>query len=380
MQIRSNRARRKHLKQFLMTPRPDPSPIIYFTTLPDLLKITRMQNLFLFYFISDRMMESSVEEFSFSGCHSFNLVPVNVAVSYLYFFLFPISLLLNVIAAWVSFHLRSTSTFIVYLKNLVASDLLMTLTLPTIAAGMLPEATVELDVFSCRFSSVIYYNCLYTSITLMGLISLDRFFKIVRPWVLGQNLVFSYVMATLVWVVLFGTTVIPTIILTDQEPVNTTDNFCMSLKRPAGRTLHKFVVLFMETLFWLVTILIVFCYICITLKVLQSFRNSGSKNNHGKKKTKLRVFLILLVFFVCFVPLHAIRIPFLLNEIFDMNVCVDVWVTILKRIATWVAITSSCLDPLLYVYLCREYKEKLFEMLKARGICVWLCSDEREET
>ncbi|TKS80936.1 P2Y purinoceptor 13 [Collichthys lucidus] len=329
--------------------------------------------------IADLMMESNVDEFSFSGCHSFNLVPVNVAVSYLYFFLFPISLLLNVVAAWVSLHLRSTSTFIVYLKNLVASDLLMTLTLPTFAANLLPEATVELEVFSCRFSSVIYYNCLYTSITLMGLISLDRFFKIVRPWVLGQNLVFSYVMATLVWVVLFGTTVIPTIVLTDQEPVNnTTDNFCMSLKRPAGLTLHKSVVMFMEILFWLVTILIVFCYICITLKVLQSFRNSGSKNNHGKKKTKLRVFSILLVFFVCFVPLHVIRIPFALNEIFERNVCIDVWVTILKRFATWVAITGTCLDPLLYVYLCREYKEKLVELMKARGICVWKISSVSE--
>lgn len=255
----------------------------------------------MFFLIPDSMMASNNTTLSSSDCASFDLVTVDVAMSYLYFLLFPVAFLLNGVAVWVSLHLRSTSTFIVYLKNLVASDLLMVLMLPPMAASRLPGAALELRAFDCRYSRSIFYCSLYISIALMGLISLDRFFKIVRPGgkVLGQNVVFSLLMSTLVWVVLFGTTVIPTIILTDQNPVDTGEDFCMSLKSPAGLALHKYVVLSMEILFWLVSVLIVFCYICITLKVLQSFRNSGSSNSHGKKKTKLRVFLILLVFFVC---------------------------------------------------------------------------------
>ncbi|XP_044057984.1 P2Y purinoceptor 13-like [Siniperca chuatsi] len=327
------------------------------------------------------MMVSNNSALFSSDCSTFNLGAVKVAVSYLFFIMFPVALLLNGVAAWVSFHLRSTTTFIVYLKNLVAADLLMTMTLPAIAASMLPEAAVELRVFACRYSYVIFYCCLYTSIALMGLISLDRFFKIVRPWgkMLGQNMAFSLVMSTLVWVVLFGFTVIPTIILTDQDPVNITDDFCMSLKSPAGLTLHKYVVLSMEILFWLVSILIVFCYICITLKVLQSYRNSGSNNSHGKKKTKLRVFLILLVFFMCFVPLHVMRIPFTLYEILGIDGCAQMWV-IVHKLVLWVSTTNACLDPLLYIYLCREYRDKLVDMMKARGICVGLYSGKRAET
>lgn len=326
------------------------------------------------------MVSNNTTLFS-SNCTSFSLVTANVAVSYLYFFLFPIALLLNGTAAWVSLHVRSTSTFIVYLKNLVAADLLVTLTLPLMAAAKLPGAAVELKAFDCRYSSVIFYGCLYTSIALMGLISLDRFFRIVTPGgkMLGQNVVFSLVMSTLVWVGLFGMTVIPTIILTDQDPVN--NDFCKSLKRPAGLILHKYVVLSMEILFWLVSILIVFCYICITLKVLQSFRNSGSNNSHGKKTTKLRVFLILLVFFVCFVPLHLMRVPFTLNEYFGSNEgCTPTWLVIVQTFVLWVSTTNTCLDPLLYIYLCREYRDKLVDMMKARGICVGLYSGEREET
>ncbi len=327
-------------------------------------------------------MMSDNTALSSSGCASLSLVTVNVATSYLLFLLFPIALLLNGVAAWASLHLRSTSTFIVYLKNLVAADLLMTLMLPPMAASKLPGAAVELKFFDCRYASVILYCCLYTNITLMGLISLDRFFKIVRPCgkVLGQSVVFSLVMSTLVWVVLLCGTVFPTIILTDQVPVNTTEDFCMSLKSPAALTLHNYVVLSMEILFWFVSIVIVFCYICITLKVLQSFRNSGSNNSQGKKKTKLRVFLILLVFFVCFAPLHVMRIPFTLNNIMETDGCAQMWVDVVHQLVLWVSTTNTCLDPLLYIYLCREYRDKLVDMMKARGICVRLFSGEREET
>ncbi|XP_070686065.1 P2Y purinoceptor 13-like [Pempheris klunzingeri] len=327
------------------------------------------------------MVSNNTELFS-PDCAFFSLATVNVAASCLYFFSFPIALLLNGVAAWVSLHLPSTSTFIVYLKNMMAADLLLTLTLPAIAASMLPGATVELKVFNCRYASVIFYSCLYTSIALMGLISLDRFFKIVRPRgkLLGQNVVFSHVMSTLVWVVLFGSTVIPTIILTDQAPVDITSDFCMSLKGPAGLALHKYVVLSMEILFWLVSILIVFCYVCITLKVLQSFKNSGSNNSHGKNKTKLRVFLILLVFFVCFVPLHLMRIPFTIHEVFNANDCAQMWMVIVHQLVLWVTTTNACLDPLLYIYLCREFRDKLVAMMKARGVCVKLYSGEKEET
>uniref|UniRef100_A0A8D3AL70 Purinergic receptor P2Y13 n=1 Tax=Scophthalmus maximus TaxID=52904 RepID=A0A8D3AL70_SCOMX len=305
-----------------------------------------------------------------SACVTSSDVTIDVAVSYLFLLLFPIALLFNGVAAWVSLRLRSTSTFIVFLKNLVAADLLMTLTLPPMAAGMLPGAAVGLKAFVCRYSSVIFYCCLYTSIALMGLISLDRFFKIVRPWgkVLGQDVTFSLVMSTLVWVVLFGSTAIPTIILTNRDPVNnTTGDFCMSLKGPAGLTLHIFVVLFMETIFWLISMLIVFCYICITMKVLQSFRNSGSNNSQGKKKTKLlRVFLVVAVFFLSFAPYHIVRIPYTFQQLnySSRSDCSYLKGKFAKQLSLWLATTNVCMDPLLYVFLCREFKEKLVSMMK----------------
>ncbi|XP_029028094.1 P2Y purinoceptor 13-like [Betta splendens] len=310
-------------------------------------------------------------------CSPVGLSAVNAAFSVLLLLSFPVALLLNAAAAWLSLRLRSTSTFVVYLKNLAAADLLVTLALPSMAASALPGAGDALKAFTCRYSGVVFYSALYTSIALMGLISLDRFFKVVRPYgrALGQSVAFSVGASASVWVVMFGSTAVPTVVLTNQRPANATGDFCMAMKGAAGVALHKCVVLFMEMLFWSVTVLIGFCYVCITLKVLQSFRKSGSSNSGGKKKTKLRVFSVLLVFVVCFVPFHVMRVPFTVNADFDL--CSDMWLFVVHSLTLWLSTTNSCLDPLLYVYLSREFRDKAVDMVKAGGVCVGFCSNER---
>uniref|UniRef100_A0A4W5QFY1 Purinergic receptor P2Y13 n=1 Tax=Hucho hucho TaxID=62062 RepID=A0A4W5QFY1_9TELE len=240
-----------------------------------------------------------------SCCYDF----INVIIPCLYFAMFPLALMLNGVASWVSLHL----------------------------------------MFSCRYSGVI----LYTSITLLGLISLDRFFKIVRPCgrLLGQNLVFGKVLSVSVWVALFGATALPTIILTNQGASNKTDASCMSMKSPAGVRHHTVVVVLMEVLFWAVSILVVVCYMCITNKVLQSFRNSGSKNSQGKKKTKVNVFLVLVVF----------------SQTNDVKACSQVSIKVTQNVTLWLSTINICLDPLFYFFLCREFKQKLMGMLNRGG-------------
>ncbi|XP_067103004.1 P2Y purinoceptor 13-like [Osmerus mordax] len=289
---------------------------------------------------------------------------LDVVLPCLFFLMFPLALLLNGVAAWVSLHLPSSNTFIVYLKNLVAADFLMTLTFALKAASDLPTATLGLQVLACRFSDVFFFTCMYMSITLLGLISLDRFFKVVRPGgrLLGQNLLFSRLVCGAAWVVLFGGIAIPTIILTDQEPTNATRYSCMSLKSLAGQDLYMYSGFFNNILFWSVSVLVLFCYVCITNKVLQSFRNSGSNNSQGQKKTKLRVFLVLMVFFVCFVPYHVVRVPYILVQTQTLDRCTDAWIPIGNKITLWLSTTNICLDPLLYVFLCREFREKLVAM------------------
>lgn len=285
----------------------------------------------------------------------------------LYFLMFPIALLLNGVAAWVSLQLKSTSTFMVYLKNLVAADVILTLLIPIKAvSGLKNKSNISL-ILSCYVSPIIY-STLYTCITLLGVIGLDRFVKTMtlRSKLFGQNLTFSKVLSGSVWIILFGGTALPNIILSNNLVNITEATSCMNLKGPAGLEFHENTVIALNVFFWFVSVVIGVCYICITNKVIQSFRNSGSNNSQGKQKVKLRVFLVVIVFFLSFGPYHIVRIPYTFQQVnSSSNAGCSYFIgRFMKNLSLWVATTNICMNPLLYIFLCREFKEKLMAMIK----------------
>lgn len=300
-------------------------------------------------------------------------------VPILYFLMFPVSLLLNGVAAWVSLYLKSTSTFMVYLKNIIAADIIMTLIMPIDAASEMMEHSKSVLVLSC-YVTPIFYSTQYTCITLLGLISLDRFCKIMMPGRLSllQNLTFSKVLSCTAWVTLFGFTALPNIILSNKPIVKLTEvSTCMNLKDEHGLEFHENITIYLNVYFWLMSMVITVCYICITNKVIQSYRNSGSKNNQGKQKIKLRVFLVVIVFFLSFGPYHLIRIPytFLQVNISDESNCTYIVSRFMKEISLWFATTNICMNPLLYIFLCREFKDKLMSMMEKLVVSVGLAPE-----
>lgn len=297
-------------------------------------------------------------------CNGFVYSP-NIIMA-LYFLMFPFALLLNGVAAWISLKLKSTTTFIVYLKNLIGADIVLTLTIPVMAADGISDVSAVVKLTLC-YISPIFYSTQYTCIGLLGLISLARFFKIMMPRsrFLNENLNLSRILAALVWLVLFCCSALPNIFLTNKKPEVGDVTNCISLKGPAGLEYHKNSIFFLNTFFWSVSILITICYACITNKVIQSFRNSGSSNNQGKKKIKLRVFLVVLVFFVFFSPYHIIRIPYTSLQVSSSELsCLYLLLKFLKNLTLWFATANICANPLLYVFLCREFREEFVLIFK----------------
>uniref|UniRef100_A0A665U3V2 Purinergic receptor P2Y13 n=1 Tax=Echeneis naucrates TaxID=173247 RepID=A0A665U3V2_ECHNA len=291
---------------------------------------------------------------------------LQIIVPILYFLMFPLALMLNTVASWVSVHLKSTSTFLVYLKNLVAADFIMTLIIPIKAASDLPGASSTLFELSCNYFRAIYYSTQYTCIALLGFISLDRFFKIMIPQLkFTQNVTFSKVLSGSVWIILFGGTALPNILSNGQISNNRTYTSCMKFKGKNGLKVHGTIVMSLNIFFWFVSVVITVCYISIANRVIQSFRNSGSNNNQGKQKVKLRVFLIVIVFFVSFTPYHIYRIPYTILQINQSSkTCPYSIPKLCKELSLWLCSTNICMDPLLYVFLCREFKEKLVSLMK----------------
>lgn len=287
-------------------------------------------------------------------------------ITALYFLMFPFALLLNGVAAWISLKLKSTTTFNVYLKNLIGADIVLTLIIPFMAADGISSVSGVVKLIVCYISPV-FYSTQYTCIGLLGLISLARFFKIMMPRsrLLNENLTLSRILACSVWVILFCCSALPNIFLTNKSAEIGEVANCMVLKGPAGLEYHKNSVIFLNIFFWTVSVIMTICYASITNKVIQSFRNSGSSNNQGKKKIKLRVFLVVLVFFVFFSPYHIIRIPYTSLQVSSSKTsCLYLLLKFLKNFTLWFATANICANPLLYVFLCREFREEFVLIFK----------------
>ncbi|XP_064576648.1 P2Y purinoceptor 13 isoform X2 [Zonotrichia leucophrys gambelii] len=185
----------------------------------------------------------------------------------LYTLIFLLGLLLNSLACWAFFHIPSTSTFIIYLKNILVSDFIMTLMLPLKILTDSGLAPWQLKAFVCRFSAVIFYDTMYISIVLLGLIAFDRFLKIVRPfgkfWV--QNLTSAKILASLVWL-FFLVLSLPNMVLSNKAATPQSVRKCASLKSHLGLKWHEAVNYVCQFIFWTVLLLMLLFYTVIARK------------------------------------------------------------------------------------------------------------------
>ncbi|KGL81659.1 P2Y purinoceptor 13, partial [Tinamus guttatus] len=272
-----------------------------------------------------------------------------------------LGLALNSLAFWAFFHIPSTSTFIVYLKNTVISDSIMTLMLPLKILTDSGLGPWQLKAFVCRFSAVVFYETMYISIVLLGLIAFDRFLKIVRPfgkfWV--QNVTSAKILAGLVWLFFFALS-LPNMILSNKQATPRSVRKCAALKSDLGLKWHEAVTYICQVIFWTVLILMLLFYVVIAKKVFESYTRTQRKDDKSQGKVKGRVFIIFTVFFLCFAPFHFSRIPYTLSQTRGgMDCRLQKRLFVAKESTLWLAATNACMDPLIYLLLCKPFGEKV---------------------
>ncbi|NWX78892.1 P2Y13 protein, partial [Alca torda] len=297
---------------------------------------------------------------SSAPCHRDTTV-THLVFPVLYTLVFLLGLVLNSLAFWAFFHIPSTSTFIVYLKNILVSDFIMTLMLPLKILTDSGLGPWQLKAFVCRFSAVVFYDTMYISIVLLGFIAFDRFLKIVRPfgkfWV--QNLTSAKILAGLVWLFFFVLS-LPNMILSNKNATPQSVKKCASLKNYFGLKWHEAVNYICQFIFWTVLLLMFLFYTIIAKKVYESYLKTQKKDNKSEKRIKGKVFIIFTVFFLCFAPFHFSRVPYTLSQTTNQMDChLQNQLFVAKESTLWLATTNVCMDPLIYMFLCKPFVEKV---------------------
>ncbi|XP_037698552.1 P2Y purinoceptor 13 [Choloepus didactylus] len=288
----------------------------------------------------------------------------------LYTGVFFTGILLNALALWVFTHIPSSSTFIVYLKNTLVADLIMTLTLPFKILSDSHLGPWQLRAFVCRYSAVVFYETMYVGIILLGLIAFDRFLKIIRPFgkFFVQKPAFAKAVSALIWLLLFLIS-LPNMILSNKEATPSSVRKCASLKSPLGLKWHQVVNYISQFIFWTVFVLMLLFYMVIAKKVYNSYRKSKSKDSRSNKKLEGKVFVVIAVFFMCFSPFHFARIPYTYSQTNSKTDCkLQNQLFIAKETTLFLAATNICMDPLIYIFLCRKFTERLPCMRRKKSI------------
>ncbi|KAM6970121.1 P2Y purinoceptor 14 [Aplochiton taeniatus] len=301
----------------------------------------------------------------------------------LYLLIFSVGLGLNSLAAWIFFRVPSESGLVVYLKNMVVADLLMLATFPWRVASELGLGGWHLRVVVCRHSAVLFYSSMYVGIAFMGLISLERYVKIVRSSSgtshaycpssshssshahLLQSVGFARALALSVWSLQLLCAV-PNVVLTSEPANEENSKQCLLLKTPLGRQWHNASVVSNVALFWLTLLVLAFCYGSIAHRVYQSYRRVRQDGSEVCRKSNRSIFSLLAVFFACFVPYHVCRVPYTLGQApgdttFSRNSHFLLFQV--KEGTLFLSALNVCLDPVIYFLMCRTFRESLLRRL-----------------
>lgn len=316
-----------------------------------------------------------------STCSRDNVLKT-VVFPILYSFLFIVGLMFNAVAMWVFFHIPSKSHFIIYLKNIVVADVIMTFTFPFKVLSDSNMASTGVRVFVCRISAVLFYLTMYISILFFGLISIDRCRKTLNPFK-GTNaarLTRRKILSAVIWIFLLALC-LPNVILTKKTPTSRYFK-CSDLKTQGGLYWHEVVNHVCQVIFWANLATVILCYTLITKELYKSYSRTKShsdgenmqglsgvthKSQRGaKRKMNANVFIVLAVFFVCFVPFHFARVPYTMSQtrgiLFDCNF--KLFFFQLKETTLFLTSLNSVLDPLIYFFLCKSFRAKLFKSLR----------------
>ncbi|XP_006893559.1 PREDICTED: G-protein coupled receptor 35 [Elephantulus edwardii] len=252
-------------------------------------------------------------------------------------------LLLNAVALWVlCCRLPRWTETRIYMVNLAAADLWLLCALPFVLHTLKTETQ---DALFCSFSQGIYLLNRYMSISLITAIAVDRYLAVRHP-LCARGLRSprqAVAVCALLWVLVGGSLVVRSL-LGMQE-----NRGCFF-----GQSSNHMVI-FSLLGFYLPMPVLVFCSLQVVTGLAQRPAADSAQVEATQKATRM-VWANLVVFIVCFLPLHLVLTVFL-----AMNppTCSQYQAIITSSIhfTSMLSNSNCCLDAICYYYMAKEFQE-----------------------
>lgn len=264
----------------------------------------------------------------------------------------------NLLVIWtIVRHIKNRSNTVVLILHLAAADLMVLITLPLWIYSLV--FTWVFGEAFCKAMVYIIKSCMYSSVFLITLLGVERFVAIRYPFVSAgwqrQKAFHNILMALWVSAFLFSIPIIQT------QVVRKTSGEEQCLDQEYSSTTQELVIVLLETLvgYILPFSVLVVCYSCLCSRIRQmSFKL--------KRKSTVLTTSVVIVFAVCWTPHHIGNILDLIilateNSLPDKAEHLESIRNTMIFIAGAMVFISSTVNPLLYVFAARSFRNSLRE-------------------
>lgn len=307
---------------------------------------------------------------------------VTLAVAYSLFFLF--GLVGNLFALWVFLFLHSSRNSVrVFLINCAVADLVLLACLPFRIFYHVNGNKWVLGHVACKLVGNLFYMNMYISITLLGLISLDRYLRLkgksrarrgMSMRLLGHSQPWSWVACGLLW----GLSLVALVpmIATPEDKEDGDKCFQYKWRRMArGKAYFNAALV---ALFWLIFLMLIVSYAKIASQLLKVSRDKPDLPNAQRYgRTAKKSFFVLFLFTVCFGPYHTFRPVYILSQLNGTVACDYLQlVDSTNEVMLLLSAFNSCLDPVMYFLLSGSVRKTAVQALRHRlGIRFFTVND-----
>ncbi|XP_043554383.1 B2 bradykinin receptor-like [Chiloscyllium plagiosum] len=264
-----------------------------------------------------------------------------------------------------------------YLGNLAGADLLLLAGLPFWAINIALHYDWPFGDFLCRYvNSVIYMN-FYSSVYFLVMVSIDRYLALVKVLHYGRMRTLSCVKINCFIIWMFSLLMSSPIIIFRRviyvEDLNI--SACL-LDYPNKYWVLNVDILMVAIGFLIPAFILSFCTFQI-LKVLRNNQMQRFKQVHKESKAAILVLAVLLVFVICWLPFQLLRFLriFLFSNILQ-GCSLERAISNSNQIASFLACTNSCINPVLYVLVGKQFRKKAREVwVRARSRSIQTLND-----
>ncbi|XP_018426048.1 PREDICTED: chemokine-like receptor 1 [Nanorana parkeri] len=252
-----------------------------------------------------------------------------------------------------TFRMKKTVSVVCFL-NLAIADFIFTFLLIFRIVRLTLAFHWPFGRVMCKVDVTVFYINLFASLFLITVISIDRLVIVKFPvWCQNhRNPRLASIVASIVWILLLLFS-LPYTIFKDTVNVKNAVHckYNYDIDASMATSITRFIIGFVLPL-----TVIVSCYTVILLHIRRNYTTMSNK------PLKM-IAAVIIVFFVCWFPYHIFSLLQLSIKYGGKNYFKDV-VLIGKHFSTSIAIMNSCVNPILYVFMGHDFKEKFWSSIQ----------------